>query len=130
MKEKETDFSSPCGVLLSFLGCGFSTVQPNARCPVCKVQKKGSCGTDTSPARCYRRQFNGLPFTPLSHDDMMRFAGMVLKRKSQRTPKKSKEEIRRQKLDKHISNKFADAEKAAAKAAAAAEQAQVRPDIS
>ena len=90
-------------------------LKPNARCPVCKVQKKGSCGTETSPLRCFRRQFEGLPYTPLSTSEMHKFASMVVNRqknKIPRTPKKTKEEIRRIQLDKKITRKKEDAEKA------------------
>ena len=34
------------------------------RCPVCKVQKKGQCGTETAPWWCLRRKHEGLRYVP------------------------------------------------------------------
>ena len=34
------------------------------RCPVCKVQKKGQCGTETAPWWCLRRKYEGLQYVP------------------------------------------------------------------
>ncbi len=34
------------------------------RCPVCKVQKKGQCGTETAPWWCLRRKHKGLRYVP------------------------------------------------------------------
>ena len=93
--------------------------KPNSRCPVCKVQKKGSCGTETAPQRCYRRQEKGLPFTPLTFEDMRKFAHMVMraKRRPSHAPKhkKSKREIRAEQLNRQMNAKRAEAERAKSK---------------
>ena len=108
-------------------------LKPQARCPVCKVQKKGSCGTETSPLRCYRRQFNNLPFTPLTYEDMHKFASMILNRAKNKSatkaPKRTKEEIMRQKLEVQVNRKRSEAEKARAKAESAVEQADLVKDL-
>ena len=101
-------------------------LKPGGRCPVCKVQKKGSCGTETSPLRCYRRQFNGLPFTALTYEDMHKFANMVsnrAKNKGSRGPKRTKEEVLRQKLVGQVQRRQAEARKAEERASSA--QAEV-----
>ena len=39
------------------------------RCPICKVQKKGQCGTETAPLRCLRRKAKGLRYVPALDED-------------------------------------------------------------
>ena len=38
------------------------------RCPICKIQKKGSCGSDQSPRRCLRRKYKNLPYQEIDWD--------------------------------------------------------------
>jgi len=63
---------------------------PGGRCPICLVQKKGRCGTETAPMRCLRRKENGLPYQEVSDDHLERLLAMQRENKASGDPKRGK----------------------------------------
>lgn len=63
---------------------------PGGRCPICLVQKKGRCGTETAPMRCLRRKENGLPYQEVSDEHLERLLAMQRENKASGDPKRGK----------------------------------------
>lgn len=63
---------------------------PGGRCPICLVQKKGRCGTETAPLRCLRRKENGLPYQEVSDAHLERLLAMQRENKASGEPRRGK----------------------------------------